>query len=88
MLTLASPRLVAHAHADGYDCGGWWPIIPIAWLLIVAGVITTIVMLSRRRWRMAGSQAGESRLSELYAAGEITEEEYRQRLAVLKEQRR
>ncbi|MGH3508370.1 MAG: SHOCT domain-containing protein [Nocardioidaceae bacterium] len=35
---------------------------------------------------MAGTRSGEAKLAELFAAGEISEDEYRHRLTVLKEQ--
>ena len=63
---------------------GWWLVFPIAWILLLAGAVTTLVVVGRRRARAAGSRAGERRLAERYAAGEIDEEEYRSRLAVLK----
>jgi putative membrane protein len=73
-------------HWDGP--GPWWPIFPILWLLIVIAIITTFALLGRRRWRYmhqyAGQRAGEARLAERYAAGEIDEQEYERRLATLK----
>jgi len=74
------------ADHDGWDGpGAWWPIFPILWLLVIAGVVTTIVLVGRRNRRTAGVRAGEARLAELFAAGEVSEQEYRQRLAVIKE---
>jgi len=70
------------------DPGPWWPLFPALWLLIVAGVVATFVLVGRRRARMAGARAGEARLAERFAAGEIGEQEYRDRLAVLKDQHR
>lgn len=71
---------------DGPDGpGGWWVVFPIAWFLIIAGAVTVAVIVARRRGRMVGRRAGERRLAERYAAGEIDEEEYRSRLATLKE---
>jgi putative membrane protein len=76
--------LTAH---DGWDGpGAWWPIFPILWLLLIGTVVFLVVRFGRRNWRMAGTRAGEARLAELFAAGEITEEEYRHRLGILKEQ--
>jgi putative membrane protein len=77
--------VAANEHWDGP--GAWWPIFPILWLLVIAAVITTIVMVGRRNRRLVGPRAGEARLAERFASGEITEDEYRQRLSVLKEQR-
>ena len=72
-------------HGDGP--GPWWPLFPLLWLLIVAGVVTLFVISGRRNRHHAGARAGESRLAERFAAGEIAEEEYRHRLDVLKEKR-
>jgi putative membrane protein len=77
--------LLAH---NGDGPGGWWPIIPILWLLVIGAIVTAIVLTRRRNCALAGPRAGEDRLAERFAAGEITEQEYRERRAVLKEQTR
>lgn len=71
------------AHRDGPD-GPFWPIFPLLWLLIVGGIVTTFLLAGRRRRAFAGPHAGEAKLAERFAAGEIDEQEYRQRLSVLK----
>ena len=75
---------------DGTWHGGpwpWWPIFPILWLLVVFSAIALFGWFGRRRWRQMGAQsgrrAGEARLAERYASGEIDEREYEQRLATL-----
>ena len=68
--------------------GDWWPVFPILWILVVAAVVTTIVLVGRRNRAQAGPRAGEARLAERFAAGEIGEQEYRERRAVLREQNR
>ena len=79
----------AVAASDGWDGpGAWWPVFPLLWLLVIAAVVTTFVVVGRRRAQYAGARAGESRLAERYAAGEIDDQEYRERLAVLKKQSR
>lgn len=75
---------------DGYGPGpwGWGPpgwIFPLVWLIVLAAVITTVVLLRRRSERRAALHSGESVLAERYARGEIDEEEYRHRRAVLRE---
>ena len=61
---------------------------PLLWLLLVVSVIATFAYVGRRRWRQlnaqAGQRAGEARLAERFAAGEIEEREYEQRPATLK----
>lgn len=63
--------------------GSWWPILPFAWLLVLAAVVTTLVLVGRRRHRHEGSRTGRARLAERFAAGEIDEREYEQRLATI-----
>ena len=73
-------------HWDGP--GWWWPIFSILWLLFLIAIITTFGFLGRRRWRhmegYAGRRAGEARLAERYASGEIDEQEYQRRLETLR----
>ena len=87
---LSSPTLSsAVAASDGWDGpGAWWPVFPLLWLFVVAAIVTTFVVVGRRRARFGGARAGEARLAERYAAGEIDDLEYRERLAVLREERR
>ena len=72
--------IAANTHWDGP--GPWWPIFPILWLLFIAFVVVMLVRYRGHAHR--GSYAGESRLAERYAAGEIDEVEYRERMAVLR----
>jgi putative membrane protein len=60
---------------------GWWPIWPLLWV----AVIGTVVWLLLRRRRAADGPTDESGrakeiLAERFARGEITSEEYRERL--------
>ena len=55
------------------------------WVLIIAGLF---YVFRRRPYHWHEHDSGESVLAERYAKGEISEEEYRQRLAVLRESRR
>jgi putative membrane protein len=68
-------------HGPWHDGGGWWLIFPIGfgifWLLVLGG---GWYLLSRRR--QSGDAA--SVLAERYARGEIDEDEYRERLSVLR----
>jgi len=68
------------AHPDGWGGGpGLWLLVPATfWLL----VITAAVVWWRRRPAPPGP---ESALGEAFARGQITEQEYRSRLAVLRE---
>lgn len=66
--------------------GSWWPIFPILWFLLLAGVAVTIAVLWSRRARQV--PAAEARLAERYASGDIGEQEYQERLAVLRRPRK
>ena len=81
--------IAAHAGPGYHDGpGAWWPIFPIFWLLVFIAVIAFFAT-RRRRWAYdCGPSTGRSRLAERFAAGEIDEDEYRSRLAVLDENRR
>jgi uncharacterized membrane protein len=85
-LTTLSTGLVAHDHWAGP--GPWWPLFPILWILLIVGLVLTFRFAGMRRWRQvqgwSGVRAGEARLAERYAAGEIDEQEYAARLATLR----
>jgi putative membrane protein len=67
---------------DGHHSTAWWPVFPIGfglfWLLVLGG---GFYLLSRRVKPGGGA---ERLLAERYARGEIDEEEYRERLSVLR----
>ncbi|MFG1797032.1 hypothetical protein [Nocardia sp. NPDC049149] len=71
--------------ADHYD--GWhpWPFFWIFPLLFWIGFLA-VVFFARRRF--AGHQSGIGALRTAFAKGEITEDQYRSRLAVLREPKR
>jgi len=76
------------ANFDGAGHGpGWWILFPIAWFLFFWGVIVTFLVVGfrRRRAYFRPGRSGESVLAERYARGEVSEQEYRDRLAVLRE---
>ncbi|MFI5627672.1 SHOCT domain-containing protein [Nocardioides sp. NPDC051685] len=70
---------------DGGGPPAFWPIFPILWFLVIAAIITAVVLYNRKRATEAPRRAGEARLAERYAAGEIDENEYRARRDVLRE---
>jgi putative membrane protein len=70
------------APSAGWHHGGpgRWVLIPITfWLLVIVGAI---LLWRRRPW-----PGPESALGEAFGRGEISEQEYRSRLAVLRETR-
>ncbi|HET9423446.1 MAG TPA: SHOCT domain-containing protein [Nocardioides sp.] len=81
--TIATAATTVADRWDG-DRPDFWPIFPIMWFLIIAGAIVATVVISRRNRDAAGSRAGEAVLAQRYAAGEIDEEEYAARRAVLR----
>lgn len=70
---------------DGGGPPAFWPIFPILWFLVIAGIITAIVLFGRKRVAEGPRRAGEAKLAERYAVGEIDENEYRARRDVLRE---
>lgn len=78
------------AAAERWDDGpgAWWPIFPALWLLVIVGIVVAVMASRRRNSRLTGLRAGETRLAERFAAGEIGEQEYRERRSVVKEQSR
>src|SRR5215216_4333475 len=64
----------------------WWPGFGLLWIVLFWGVV--VLFFRRRRGWWGGPRAsGEAVLGERYARVEITEDEYRQRLRVLKNER-
>jgi putative membrane protein len=73
-----APTTLLATHDDHH---GWWLLWPVLWL----GVIVTVVWLFKRRsWASARPQSGADRasdvLAERFAHGEISSDEYRERL--------
>ena len=60
-----------------WGAGPWFLVFPLLWLTLVAGVVFLVVS-RRERWHR---RSGEVTLGELYARGEITEQEYRRLMA-------
>lgn len=62
-----------------------FPFVPLLFLLIVAGLLMSAAVRQRRWWAAGPRRDAESKLGERYAAGEIDEDEFRARRAVLRE---
>jgi putative membrane protein len=72
------------AGGPGWGAGGWWFVFPLFWLLFWGVVIFTLFR-ARRGWgRWHEGRSAQDVLAERYARGEIAEDEYRERLEVLK----
>ena len=76
--------VLAMWFGHGWGAGPWFLLFPLFWLTVI---VVLAIVFRRSRWGRARDRAGEGLLGERYARGEITEEEYRQRLAVLRESR-
>ena len=68
-----------------HDGGFPFFIFPFLWLLVVGAVLAAVFLGRRRRDRDSGRRAGERALAEAYAAGQIDDQTYRTRRAVLRE---
>lgn len=95
MTTILGPELVAGVVATagwgpgggpGWGPGGWWPLVPVLWALFWVAVIVTAVLLWRRGF--GSTRSAQSVLAERFARGDMTEQEYTERLAVLRRARR
>jgi putative membrane protein len=89
-LLATTAATVSLADHDGPD---WWPLIPLFWFaafILFFFIVARLGWWGRRRgcygdrWH-DGTRDGKARLADRFAAGEIDEQEYRSRLAVLDE---
>lgn len=80
---LAAATITADHWHDGPP--PFWPVFPILWFLFFVGAVVIVSYFRRRSCGFAPQRSGEARLAELYATGEIGDEEYRARRAVLRE---
>lgn len=76
-------------HGWGHGGGWmavWWPLAVLFWIAVL-GLLVWLVLRSLRSSR--GSDGGTARelLAQRYARGEIGDDEYRERLAVLNQRR-
>ncbi len=74
------------AAGGAWGPGPWWPIFPLFWIL-VWGVVIFALFRFRRGARWGGGHSAEDVLAERYARGEISVDEYRERLGVLRQRR-
>lgn len=85
MTTYLTPEtatlLAAHYNGDWHP----WPFFWIFPLLFWITIIVLAVLVGRSRFRR---DTGVGALRDAYARGEITEAQYRERLAVLRETKR
>jgi len=79
--------LPAHAWGPGYG-PGWFFLFPLFWILLIGLIILLARRMHWRGRRQDGMLGAEGVLRERYARGEIDETEYRQRLEVLRSNRK
>lgn len=65
-------------HGGG---GPWFLLVPLFWIAVV---IAIFAIVRRRNGHWTRNHGAEGVLRERFARGEVTEEEYRQRLEVLR----
>jgi putative membrane protein len=67
------------------DHQGWWIVAPFFWALWLAVIATVVFLLVRVRPRRSdGGDRARSILAERFARGEISTEEFRERLDALR----
>ena len=78
--------LAAACRHLAWGPGAWWPIFPLLWIGLFVALFVFMGTRFRRGapWHRPGVTA-EGVLAERYARGEISDDEYRERLAVLKD---
>ena len=78
-MTFFASLPLLEANADWHHHGGWWIAWPVFWIAVVATVGYLIYRSRRRR----PHDAARSILAERFARGELSGEEYRERLSEL-----
>lgn len=82
-----SSAVIAMIGHHGWGGAPWWPLFPLLWFLLWVAVIVTVIVLWRRR-RDHPTRSAQALLAEEFARGNITEEDYEQRLAALQRHKR
>jgi len=76
---------MGHGDGDGHMGDGWWWLMGVAWLVLLAAVVAIAIALTRRRDTSTGSRgSAQDTLDDRFARGEIDEDEYRKRRDVLR----
>ena len=80
-MTLLHTLIPVLADSGRHWHHGWWIVFPIFWLLLAVTVIT--LFWRRSRTHRDGNDSPRRILGERFARGEISADEYRERLAQL-----
>ena len=62
------------------DHDHWWVVAPFFWALWIGIIVTAVWFFTRRKRRSNGSDRAKAILAERFAKGEISTEEFRERL--------
>jgi putative membrane protein len=73
--------LLASAGGDGDH--GWWIVWPLLWIAVIVGLVWFFASRGRGGER-SGADRARDILAERFARGELSADEYRQRLSELK----
>jgi putative membrane protein len=77
--------MAALVAGSNWDHGGaWWFPFAVLWVAVLGAVIWFVARNIGRR-ELSGSERAREILAERYASGELTGEEYRERLDQLRE---
>jgi putative membrane protein len=79
MMHAVSMVAAQSAHAWAWSWGGWW----LWWLFWAALIGVGVWLWARSPWRRGGSDQARELLALRYARGEISTDEYRERLSEL-----
>lgn len=74
--------LLAHANGDWHP-GPWGPLMLLLWAAVIGAVVWFVVRRARPHER-GGTERASDILAERYARGELSAEEYRERLEQLR----
>jgi putative membrane protein len=75
-----------NGHTGWHHHALWWIWIPLIWAPLIA--LAVVVLLRQRRRSSRVADPARSILAERYARGEITPDEYRERLQMLEQAER
>jgi putative membrane protein len=65
---------------------GWWMLV--WWFIVAVGIVWFVWVTTRISGRRDTRESAEEELRRRFAAGEVSEDDYRKRMAVLREDRR
>ena len=82
ILSAASELLMAFT-------GGWWFLpVPLLWILLIIGIVFLVRGRDGRPpWTGSGRETARDVLDRRFAAGELSQEQFRERRSVLEEKR-